>query len=182
MVNKTRAFCLIEDKILEYNYDNARYCDIYHEFCKDANIYSNINSNKYIVMIWMSPIHIVMNKYPEDIMPNGKDFLSKCNNYIECGIFFTNSILLTKVIIPQNISNVFIDNYGVNYDTLINLPDHIENIYYLGLYNLLNSSSVLPIGLKNLYIIDINNSEEKINVDKLKLPFGCKLIKFFKKI
>jgi len=72
--------------------------------------------------------------------------------------------------IPDNIHTLYIiEDYSniINYSLLDNLPNNIENIFYLGKSYIITNANNLPITLKNLYI------RKSIDVSKIKIPFGC---------
>lgn len=84
---------------------------------------------------------------------------------------------IQKLEIPENIKTLFIlqDHYFLvtNFTKLNNLPYSVENMIYFGCKGLLKNSTNLPITLKNLYV----KKNMDINIEELKLPFGCIVIK-----
>ena len=178
MVDNIHAFCLFGDKIFEYKFNrcwgtNECYKNIYDKFCGDANI----ESNKEILVILVSPILITIFPY-NGIGFGFKDLIFSDKNYIGSDIFYTTVKLLPTEKIPENISNVLIYNYSSkNKKTIINLPSHIQTFYYFGSYHdIVDFLNNIPVGIKKIYLIDISN--DKINLPKLKLPFGCELFHF----
>jgi len=91
-----------------------------------------------------------------------------------------NSMIILEssydVEIPENINVLIIINpifrEESNKHLLDNLPNSIEYIYYFGSKHLIENANNLPISLKKLYI------RNTINVDNIKLPFGCSVEKF----
>jgi hypothetical protein len=73
--------------------------------------------------------------------------------------------------IPKNITELNI--LHANWNNLTNLPN---NITILRIQRGITQLTNLPVSLEKLYI---NNNRIDIEVDKIKLPYGCKLILFY---
>jgi len=160
-----------EFKLVYNNYDNL------------VSSFDLLNQNNLEILCFVKFSHIgnVQNIIPF-ICKNGK-FVKIHNDYYlqkSFSYIIKNYMIIyeskNNEVIPENINALIIITpiykNGYNDFLLPNLPNSIEYIYYFGSKHLIENANNLPISLKKLYI------RNDVNVDNIKLPFGCSIEKF----